>query len=127
MVNKKLLLIQEIETFYIIPSIRKHFAQFLKEEGMKQKDIAEIFDVSTAAVSQYISSKRGNNVNFSKDTLKEIKKSSKNIKTKKDYIKETQNILRFLSDNQVTCQIHQKFSNIAKHCKDRELSCHKRF
>ena len=51
----KLLLPQEIETFYVIPSLRRQLALCLKEKGMKQKDIAQLLGIDTAAVSQYLS------------------------------------------------------------------------
>jgi predicted transcriptional regulator len=53
----KLLLPQEVETFYIIPALRKHIAIALKKSGMKQKDVADILQVNSAAISQYSSSK----------------------------------------------------------------------
>ncbi len=49
---------REIEVYYIIPSIRKEIASYLKKKGFKQKEIARILGVSEACVSNYFKSKR---------------------------------------------------------------------
>ena len=70
---------QELETFYIIPTIRRYFAHFLKEQGLKQKDIAQILNINSATISQYRSNKRGHRFNFDAGTVVEIKKSVSRI------------------------------------------------
>src|SRR3989338_2993418 len=82
MVNKMFLHPQEIETFYILPTLRSYFARFLKERGMKQKDIAHLLMINSATISQYTSSKRGNKISFNEFTLKKKKKSAKNLHAK---------------------------------------------
>jgi predicted transcriptional regulator len=115
MVNK-ILLPQEIEVFYIIPTIRKYIAINLKKQGLKQKDIAAIMMIDTSAISQYASTKRGNKIKINKEVQKEIEKSSKNIKDPFSYIKETQRILRHIREN-CLCEIHKQISTIPKGCK----------
>lgn len=115
MVNK-ILLPQEIEVFYIIPTIRKHIAINLKKQGHKQKNIANLMMINTAAISQYSSTKRGNRIKLNIKIQKEIVKSCNNIKDQLSYIKETQRILRFIRKN-CLCDIHKQISNIPKECK----------
>ena len=51
----------------------------INDYNMTQKEIAKTLDISNAAVSQYLSQKRGNAVILDKDIRSEIKKSAKNI------------------------------------------------
>ena len=115
MVNK-ILLPQEIEVFYIIPTIRKYIAINLKKQGLKQKDIADIMMIDTSAISQYSSTKRGNKIKLNSLVQTEIEKSCKNIKDAMSYIKETQKILRFIREN-CLCEIHKQISKVPKGCK----------
>ncbi|MEM4523525.1 MAG: helix-turn-helix domain-containing protein, partial [Archaeoglobaceae archaeon] len=44
---------------YILPALRAHLARELFKRGFKMKDVAEMLGLTQAAVSQYLSSKRG--------------------------------------------------------------------
>lgn len=122
MVNK-LLLPQEIETFYIIPTIRKHFAEALLKQGIKQKNISEIFGVTTATISQYTSKKRANELKFGEDVIEEIQNSAKKILDQKSYIRETQHILKFIRNTATICQIHKLFSQVPGGCNPNDIGC----
>ena len=51
----------EIITWYVLPVIRKELAVLLvKNHNMSQKEAASLLGVTDAAVSQYLSKKRGN-------------------------------------------------------------------
>ncbi len=64
----------------ILPAIRKEFSKSLmKNYGLNQRQIAEILDISPAAVCQYFSNKRGGTPIEDIDILNEIDKSSKVI------------------------------------------------
>ncbi|HIH10718.1 TPA: hypothetical protein HA241_00845 [Candidatus Woesearchaeota archaeon] len=121
---KKLLLPQEIETFYIIPALRKYFAIFMKEAGMKQKDIADILMINTAAISQYTSSKRGGKVEFKTDIITEIKLSAARITDRTSYMKETQRLLHHIRMTNTLCDIHRQFSAVPTHCEPKDMGCH---
>ena len=123
MVNNRLLHPQEIETFYVIPTIRKHFAEALLKQGMKQKDIAKLFGASTASISQYTSKKRANELEFTSDVLKEIENSAKKIKDQYSYITETQNILKFIRTSKTICKIHKMFSDVPTNCDPDVTGC----
>ena len=122
MVNK-LLHPQEIEVFYVIPTIRKHFAEALIKQGMKQKDVANIFGITTSAISQYTSEKRANELEFTKDVIKEIQASAPKIKDQQTYINETQKILRFIRTSETICSIHRMFSDVPKNCSPTATGC----
>lgn len=58
----------------VLPAIRAELSRVLIfEHGCTQQDVAEILELSRAAVSQYVSEKRGADVDFSKDTQEEIR------------------------------------------------------
>ena len=59
----KVLQPQEVEVFYLLPTLRKEIAKALKTRGHDQKRIAAMLGVTDAAVSQYISGKRGSDCN----------------------------------------------------------------
>ena len=79
---------QEVEVWYLIPSLRKEFTRiFIKEHKMNQKEAAKVLGVTESAVSQYLKSKRANEIKFSKEEIKEIKKSvERTVKDKKQLI-----------------------------------------
>ncbi len=129
MVNKKakkLLLPQEVETFYIIPTIRKCFAKELMKDGMKQKDIAELFGVTKAAVSQYLSRKRGNELKFEPRIMKEIVKSAEEITNTYSYLRETEHILQYIRRTSCICKFHRMFSTIPLMCNPEAMGCWRR-
>ena len=81
--TQTILLPQEIEVWYIIPSIRKELAKKLQELKMNQKEIAEAMGVTPSAINQYFKNKRAKVVEFDEKTTKEIEESAKRIKSKK--------------------------------------------
>ncbi len=115
---------QEIETFYVLPALRRNLAFSMKESGLKQKDIAHLFGINSATISQYRSSKRGNQVNFNKDVLVQIKQSAKRIKDRLSYLQETQRLLQYIRQTNALCQIHRLFSNVPKECDPKRIGCH---
>lgn len=120
---QKLLLPQEIETFYIIPTLRRYLAQYLKERGMKQKDVAYLFMVHSAAVSQY-NSKRGHRIQFPPAVCEEIKISADKIKDHFTYLQETQRILHLIRTTNTLCQIHKQLSFVPLNCIPKHIGCH---
>src|SRR3989344_2157312 len=70
---KKNLLPQEIEVWYLIPAIRRELAKiFIEKYSLSQKKAAQILGISEAAVSQYVKSKRANEIEFPKREIKII-------------------------------------------------------
>lgn len=124
MVNKIFLHPQEIETFYILPTLRRYFALHLKESGMKQKDIACILMINSATISQYTSTKRGHKISFNPYILKEIKKSTEQIHDQISYIRETQKILKLIRISGSICEIHKQISIVPEGCEQPVTGCH---
>jgi len=52
--------------WYVLPAIRSELAKELAK-AMSQKEISEILGITQAAVSQYISNKRGSKIELSDD------------------------------------------------------------
>jgi len=114
--TKTLLHPQEIEVYYVIPTLRRYIAVLFKEQGMKQKDAAEILGVNTATLSQYSSTKRGHKITFNTAVVEEIKKSVARIKDKLSYIQETQRLLHYIKSTKALCEIHHQLADIP--CQD---------
>ncbi len=115
---------QEIETFYVLPSLRKQFALALKTAGMKQKDIAVIMGITPASISQYHSAKRGDHLRFPAEVLGEIKKSGARVKDRLSYVQETQKVLQYLRSSGALCDIHRQFSEVPQRCTPEKVGCH---
>ena len=65
------LMLQDVEVRYVIPSLRRELAIHLSKEKLKQKEIAELLEITPAAVSQYLKQKRGT-TSFPQKIEKEI-------------------------------------------------------
>ena len=119
----KLLLPQEIETYYVIPAIRSHFADLLIKLGMQKKQVADIFGVTAATISQYRSKKRGNEIAFDTVFKEEVMKSAAKITNQESYIRETQHVLKVLRSTKTFCEIHKKFSTTPVNCEPGDMGC----
>ena len=70
----------EIIVWEILPIIRKEFAKSLiKDHGLTQRKAAEKLGLTEAAVSRYISGKRGEIKKLNKELIQEIKESTARI------------------------------------------------
>ena len=55
------LMSQEVELWYIYPSIRKEMSKIMiNKYNLKQKDVAEKLNINKSAVSNYVNKKRSN-------------------------------------------------------------------
>ena len=60
---------------FILPAIRGELAKTLvNEQELSQKEAAKLLGITEAAISQYLSKRRGNNVALSNELVEEIKK-----------------------------------------------------
>ncbi|MBI2665443.1 hypothetical protein HYX12_02365 [Candidatus Woesearchaeota archaeon] len=115
---------QEIETYYILPALRRHFAIALKKKGLKQKTIAEMMGIKSSAISQYKRSKRGHQIKFPPLLLKEIGEAALRITDRLAYFKETQHILRRIREESFLCEVHHQFSVVPSGCDPQKIGCH---
>lgn len=66
--------------WYGLPAIRREFAKVMMNEyGLSQKEVAKKLGVTDAAISQYLSAKRGKIEIRDNKILKEVRKSAKRI------------------------------------------------
>ena len=101
---------QEIEVWYLIPTLRKELAKiFIKDYDLAQKKAAELLGISEAAVSQYVKEKRAKDIKFAKSELEIIKKTADKI------VKDKKNSMKYLYEACVTfrgsntvCNLHKK-------------------
>jgi predicted transcriptional regulator len=115
---------QEIELWYVIPSIRKALVTELKKQNLKQKDIAALLGITGPAISQYLKDKRASHCYeaFQKSPLKDdIKRSAKTIAEQKSpdpsiAIKEINRLCRIIRKSKVICEIHRKQNPKMKSC-----------
>jgi len=115
--KKMLQLPQEIEVWYIIPAIRRELAKGLKKIHFKQKDIARVLGVTEAAVSQYLSSKRGGKLVFNDKFLEKINESCQEIKNDKSSSQEAiYKLTKYAKETGKVCEIHKAESCVDKNC-----------
>ena len=107
---------QEIEVFYVLPALRSRIAKYLKESGVKSFEIAKKLGVTDAAVSQYITSKRGHDVEFSKDIEKAIEDAAKELMKGKDYRDVVMQLLKVIKSKKGTCKLCHRIANIPTKC-----------
>lgn len=75
----------EIVVWYVLPTIRREIAkELVKTHSMKQAEVARKFEVTDAAISQYLTRKRGENEiiqnsKFYDHFIEEIRISSEKI------------------------------------------------
>ena len=56
----------------VLPSIRAAIAEELIKRGISQKDVSKMLGITPPAVSQYVSKKRGYNIEFREDIREAI-------------------------------------------------------
>ena len=111
---------QEVEVLYILPAIRRDLSLRLKELGLEQKAIAKLLNVSEPAISQYMSSKRAAQVQFSTAMRKEIQETAKRIaesKTDAPIMHEIQRLVRRSLQEKITCGVcHGQVAGVPRGC-----------
>ncbi len=110
----------EIVVWYVIPSIRSKLAKELLKLDMKQKEISTLLDITQPAVSQYISDKRGDEIDFSPEVDEYIKEMAMDMKTGDlqpvDLIPKFCHICKTIKTQEVLCQLHKDKVNIPTEC-----------
>ena len=110
----------EIVVWYVIPSIRSKLAKELLNLGMKQKDISQLLDITQPAVSQYISDKRGHEIDFDPQVEQYIKDMAREMKNGElqpiDLIPKFCHICKTIKTQEVLCQLHREKVNIPTFC-----------
>ncbi|MEK6959927.1 MAG: helix-turn-helix domain-containing protein [Nanoarchaeota archaeon] len=109
MVNHKMVHPQEVEVYIVLPAIRRELSRCLKKRGVEQKEIAKKLGVTDAAISQYLSDKRGQaEIDFPKDMAPEFEREAKALMDGVPMRNILQKILRLVMDRNFTCKLHRK-------------------
>ena len=107
---------QEIEAFHIIPAIRREIATKLREKGHTQRVIAKKLGLTEAAVSYYLKGKRGTEVKFDEDSIKQIAKASERLDKGSKFIKEVILLCNFLRKSKKFCKLSHQLGYAPKNC-----------
>ena len=110
---------QEIEVWYLIPALRRELARiFIENYGLSQKKAAKILGITDAAISQYLSSKRGSEVKFSREEIEKIKKIAKEIiNNEAEVMKKIYGLSVSLRGSKAICNIHKSHDgDVEKDC-----------
>ncbi len=67
----------------VLPSIRAAIAEELVKRGLSQKEVSRILGITPPAVSQYVSKKRGYNIEFRDDIKASIGRLADDLMQKK--------------------------------------------
>lgn len=89
----------------VLPSIRAAIAEELIKRGISQKEVSKMLGITPPAVSQYVSKKRGYNIEFREDIREAIGKLADDLIEKKvdDLVKRICEICRMLQDDENAC------------------------
>lgn len=110
---------QEIEVRYTIPAIRRELAQALVSSGLSQRIVAKKMDVTEAAVSQYLSNKRGTSFEYPQSLKDAINEAAKRIKNSDDVAlvrREIMQLCEQMKNDKVICALHKKHSSAHDNC-----------
>ena len=108
----KYIMPQELEVWYVLPTIRRELAKSLLDLQLSREKISEILGVSKASISHYLRRKRGNEVEFDDELIKKIKESAiRIVENENNYLEEVQELCKFIRVSRRLCQIHMEKSN----------------
>ncbi|PLW80872.1 transcriptional regulator [Candidatus Woesearchaeota archaeon] len=107
---------QELEVWYLLPTIRKELVLSLKNLGLKNKEISNKLGITESAISQYIKNKRGNKCSLSNIILKNINISAKKIIENGNVIEEIQKNCDLAKKEKILCKIHKEQGFNIKNC-----------
>ena len=89
----------------VLPSIRAAIAEELIKRGISQKEVSKMLGITPPAVSQYVSKKRGYNIEFREDIRVAIGTLADDLIEKKvdDLVKRICEICRMLQNDENAC------------------------
>jgi len=109
---------QEIETYYLLPAIRREFVLCMLKEGLAQRQIAEKLGITEAAVSQYMKGRRAGKIKFEDKIEAEIKNSvSRILGSKTTVLEEMRLICGICKKEMVLCRIHMAECAVPDNCR----------
>ncbi|MBS3794177.1 MAG: hypothetical protein KGY80_04730 [Candidatus Thorarchaeota archaeon] len=124
---------QEVEVWYIIPAVRRELTRIMIDNGIAQKNIADMLGVTEPAVTQYKLEKskrsRGDQVEIPPNVQAEIETSANRIheawleKEEDEHVyelmtREINRIIDIMRDEGIICEIHREHcENVVEDCK----------
>jgi len=91
----------------VLPSIRAALAEELVKRRISQKEVSKMLGITPPAVSQYVSKKRGYNIEFREDILKAIGMLADDLIEERvkggELVKKICEICRMLQDDETAC------------------------
>lgn len=99
----------EVIVWGVLPSIRAALTEELVQRGLSQKEISKRLEITPAAVSQYLSKKRGYKIDVKEVIKDEIKELADNIIQGKidNVVLKTCEICMKLRRNRVVCGLNK--------------------
>lgn len=90
----------------VLPSIRAAVAEELVKRGLAQKEVSKLLGITPPAVSQYVSKKRGYNIEFGEDIKASISRLADDLLEKKvdSPVEGICEICRMMRDDETTCR-----------------------
>jgi uncharacterized protein len=97
----------ELIVWDILPSIRAATAEELVKRGISQKEVSKMLGITPPAVSQYVSKKRGYNIEFREDIRQSIGKLADDLIEERvkgnELVPRICEICRMLQDDEAAC------------------------
>jgi hypothetical protein len=118
--NPRKVMPQEIEVWYLIPSLRRELTKILiKKHGLSQREVSQILEITEPAISQYLNSKRGRKIDFSPVQMKKIEKIAESIvKDRKNSMKYLYGLCISFRGSPAMCALHRIYDrNVSRKCK----------
>ena len=109
---------QEIEAWYVIPAIRRGFVKSMVKKGLSQTQVARKLGLTDAAVSQYMSDKRGADVKLSRNVQAEINKSAEVLMKGSNVMKELQRVCSVARKERLVCRLSISMGCKPKNCEE---------
>ncbi len=116
---------QEIELWMVIPALKKALAvSLLKEHHLRQKEVASLLGMTSAAVSQYLHGKRASAVVFPDEVAGEIRSSASAIAA--GHAEASHELLRLVNlkaTKLLVCEFHKKLDPAFASCTGKDKYC----
>jgi len=108
--------IQEIEVWYVLPTVRKEIVKGLLEKGLNQNEVAKKLSLRKSTISQYVHKKRGKEVKFDDSIKKEIDNAVQMIIKNNDANNEIINVCNTIKKTKTICDIHKMYEEVPMGC-----------
>ncbi|WGI16677.1 helix-turn-helix domain-containing protein [Methanonatronarchaeum sp. AMET-Sl] len=108
----------EIIVLHVLPSVRAQISKDLVEMGMSQQKVSEIIGITPAAISQYVSGKRGYEMEFKGEVREKIQDFAQQTynQGEADVLQGVCSICDVVKENGVLCDLYEKYEEQTNKC-----------